>query len=326
VEFEEELYEANCIYTNKEDKFLRISYSSLTTPTSVLEFEFATKELHTRKTQEVLGYNASLYECKRLWAFGQDGAKIPLSMVYRKDKISSNKPNPLLLYGYGSYGYGMPVSFRSNIVSLLDRGFIYVIAHIRGGDELGYEWYEKAKFLTKKLTFEDFISAAEYLIANKYTDSSKLAIMVGSAGGMLMGVVANMRPELFKAIVALVPFVDVLNTMLDDTLPLTPGEFEEWGNPIASKEYFNYIKSYSPYDNVIAQNYPTMLVTAGLTDPRVGYWEAAKWVAKLRDLKTDNNLLFLKTEMDSGHKGQSGRFKALEEIAMIYSYVISSIC
>ena len=325
VEFKEEVYESNVAYTNKQDKFLRIHYSSLTTPKSVLEYDFSTKILHTRKTDEVPGYDSSKYECKRLWAEAEDGVKIPVSMVYCKDKIKHNTTNPLLLYGYGSYGYGMPVSFRSNIVSLLDRGFIYVIAHIRGGDELGYEWYDRAKFLTKKLTFEDFISAAEHLIEQKYTDSSKLAIMGGSAGGMLMGAVVNMRPELFKSVVALVPFVDVLNTMLDDSLPLTPGEFEEWGNPIANKEYFDYIKSYSPYDNVKMQNYPAMLVTAGLTDPRVGYWEAAKWVAKLRATKTNDNLLLLKTEMDSGHQGQSGRFKALEEVAMIYSFVISTI-
>lgn len=322
IDFQEEVYEANVVYTNKEDSFLRIHYSSLTTPKSVLEYDFANKILYTRKTDEVLSYDATKYECKRLWAKSQDGVKIPISMVYRKDKISLNKPSSLLLYGYGSYGLGIPVNFRSNIISLLDRGFIYAIAHIRGGDELGYEWYEKAKFLNKKLTFEDFIACAEYLIENNYTDNNKLTIMGGSAGGMLMGAVVNKRPNLFKAVVALVPFVDVLNTMLDDALPLTPGEFEEWGNPIASKEYFDYIKSYSPYDNIVKQNYPNMLVTAGLTDPRVGYWEAAKWVAKLREFKTDNNILLLKTEMDAGHKGQSGRFKALEEIAMIYSFII----
>lgn len=324
IKFDEEIYESNISYTNKDDQFLRISYSSLTTPRSVLEYDFKTKELHIRKTQEIpSGYNSSEYKTERLWAESKDGTKIPLSIVYRKDKIKTEETNPLLLYGYGSYGMSMPVSFRPNIISLLDRGFIYVIAHIRGGDELGYDWYESAKFLTKKRTFEDFISSAEYLIKQKYTDSNKLSIMGGSAGGMLMGVVVNERPELFKSVVAAVPFVDVLNTMLDDTLPLTPGEFEEWGNPIASKEYFNYIKSYCPYSNVKAQNYPSMLVTAGLTDPRVGYWEAAKWVAKLRSTKTDDNLLLLKTEMDSGHRGQSGRFNALEEVAMIYSFILN---
>lgn len=323
IKFDEEVYEADVGYTNKDDQFLRIIYSSLTTPRTVMEYDFVSKELHVRKTQEIpSGYEASEYQTKRLWASSKDGIKIPLSMVYRKDKIKPGEKNPLLLYGYGSYGMAMPVSFRPNIVSLLDRGFIYVIAHIRGGDELGFEWYESAKFLNKKRTFEDFISSAEYLIEENYTDSDKLSIMGGSAGGMLMGVVVNERPELFKSVVALVPFVDVLNTMLDDSLPLTPGEFEEWGNPIASKEYFDYIKSYCPYSNVKAQNYPDMLVTAGLTDPRVGYWEAAKWVAKLRASKTDNNLLLLKTEMGAGHKGQSGRFNALEEVAMIYSFIL----
>jgi oligopeptidase B len=266
----------------------------------------------------VPGYDSSLYIAKRLWATSKDGVKVPISIIQRKDNKS---PSPLLLYGYGSYGMGMPVSFRSNIISLLDRGFIYAIAHIRGGDELGFDWYESAKFLSKKITFEDFIASAEYLIEQNYTSPDKLAIMGGSAGGMLVGAVANQRPELFKAIVALVPFVDVLNTMLDETLPLTPIEFEEWGNP-KNKEYYDYIKSYSPYDNVKAQNYPHMLITTGLTDPRVGYWEAAKWVAKLRKEKQDKNLLILKTDMESGHKGQSGRFKYLEEVAMIYCFIL----
>ncbi|MCT4635218.1 MAG: S9 family peptidase [Rickettsiales bacterium] len=326
IEFDEEVYEAVVRYTNKDDQFLRIIYSSLTTPKSVLEYDFLSKTLHTRKVTEIpSGYDSSEYQTKRLWASSKDGTKIPLSMVYRKDKVKSGEENPLLLYGYGSYGLAMPVSFRPNIISLLDRGFIYVIAHIRGGDELGYEWYESAKFLSKKFTFEDFISSAEYLIEQKYTSSDKLSIMGGSAGGMLMGVVVNERPELFKSVVALVPFVDVLNTMLDDSLPLTPGEFEEWGNPIVSKEYFDYIKSYCPYSNVRRQEYPDMLVTAGLTDPRVGYWEAAKWVAKLRASKTDNSLLLLKTEMGAGHKGQSGRFNALEEVAMIYSFLLGGV-
>ena len=324
IPFLEEIYEANVAFTNSDDKYLRISYSSLTTPKSVLEYSFETQELHTRKTQEIpSGYDSSLYESKRLWVEAKDGVKVPISMVYRKDL--KKESNPLLLYSYGSYGLATPVSFRPNIISLLDRGFIYVIAHIRGGDELGYEWYETAKFLTKKRTFGDFISVAEYLIEQGYTTKDQLSIMGGSAGGMLMGAVINQRPDLFKSVVALVPFVDVLNTMLDDSLPLTPGEFEEWGNPIKDKEYFDYIKSYCPYDNVKAQHYPQILATAGLTDPRVGYWEAAKWAAKLRANKLDNNLILLKTEMDSGHKGQSGRFKSLEEMAMIYSFIIRSL-
>jgi len=288
-----------------------------------MEYSFTDKKLHTRKDDIPKGYDPSLYISKRLWVESSDGVKVPVSMVYREDSFKENAP--LLMYGYGSYGHSTPVSFRQNIISLLDRGFIYVITHIRGGDELGFDWYEDAKFLNKKRTFEDFISVAEYLIEHKYTSKEKLSIMGGSAGGLLMGAVVNQRPELFNSVVALVPFVDVLKTMLDDSLPLTPGEFEEWGNPIESKEFFDYIKSYCPYSNVKRQSYPHMLVTAGLTDPRVGYWEAAKWVAKLRQYRKDNNLLLLKTEMDAGHKGQSGRFKGLEEVAMIYSFLLKSL-
>jgi oligopeptidase B len=320
VPLNNEIYSADIEFTSADDQFLRIHYSSLISPKSVLEYNFADQKLYTRKIEEIGGgYNIDLYEQKRLWVDSTDGVKIPISMVYRKDKLSL--ANNLLLYGYGSYGYAIETNFRPNIISLLDRGFIYVIAHIRGGDELGFAWYENAKLLNKTKTFDDFIAVSEYLIRENYTNN--LAIMGGSAGGMLMGAVVNQRPELFKTVVALVPFVDVLNTMLDESLPLTPLEYEEWGNP-KDKIYYNYIKSYSPYDNIKKQNYPNMLVTAGLTDPRVGYWEAAKWVAKLREYKQDNNILLLKTEMDSGHKGQSGRFKALEEIAMIYSYLIIS--
>jgi oligopeptidase B len=325
IAFDEEVYQASISFTNKDDQYLRISYSSLTMPRSILEYDFIEKKLHPRKIDEIpSGYQPNLYQAKRLWATSVDGTKIPLSMVYRKDQVTDLASNPLLLYGYGSYGAGMSASFRSNIISLLDRGFIYVIAHIRGGDELGFDWYESAKFLTKKLTFDDFIASAEYLIAEQYTQPDKLAIMGGSAGGMLMGVVANQRPELFKAIIALVPFVDVLNTMLDESLPLTPIEFEEWGNP-KDPEYYDYMKSYSPYDNITKQHYPAMLVTAGLTDPRVGYWEAAKWVAKLRQLKQGNNPIILKTDMDAGHAGKSGRFRYLEEVAMIYGFVLGAL-
>ena len=317
----EEVYHANIIHTTKDDKYLRIGYSSLTTPSSILEYEFKNKELHVRKVDEIKGYEQNRYLTKRLWADSKDGVKIPISIVYHKDKFSSENTNPILLYGYGSYGIGRPASFNPSVISLLDRGFIYAIAHIRGGDELSFDWYESAKFLNKKRTFEDFIASAEYLIENKYTDASKLAIMGGSAGGLLMGAVVNQRPELFKAVIAMVPFVDVLNTMLDESLPLTPPEFEEWGNP-KEKDFYEYIKSYSPYDNITKQSYPNMLVTAGLTDPRVGYWEAAKWVAKLRKYKQDNNLLILKTDMDAGHAGKSGRFKRLEEMAMVYSFIL----
>ncbi len=321
ISFNEEVYEADADFTDKNSLFLRINYSSLTTPKSVLEFDFEHKELITRKIEEVKNYDSAHYEVKRLWAEAKDGVRVPISIVYKKD---IKFPAPLLLYGYGSYGAGVGTYFRSNIISLLDRGFIYAIAHIRGGDELGFRWYEQAKFLQKKLTFSDFITCAEYLIDNNYTVKEKLAIMGGSAGGMLMGVVLNERPELFKAAVALVPFVDVLNTMLDETLPLTPHEFEEWGNP-KNKEYYDYIKSYCPYHNIKKQNYPSILVTAGLTDPRVGYWEAAKWVAKIRKLKTDKNILLLKTEMEAGHAGKSGRYKILEEVAMIYAFIFNQV-
>ena len=320
IEFDEEVYQVDTSFTHKDDPYLRINYSSLTKPNSILEYDFASKVLYTRKVTEIpSGYIAEDYIAKRLWITSGDSTKVPISMVYRKDLKEG--PNNLLLYGYGSYGAGIPVNFNANIISLLDRGFVYVIAHIRGGDDLGFKWYEDAKFLNKKRTFEDFIAVAEYLIEQKYTSNKQLAIMGGSAGGMLMGAVINQRPDLFNTVVALVPFVDVLNTMLDESLPLTPIEFNEWGNP-KLKEYYDYIKSYSPYDNVKKQEYPNILVTAGLTDPRVGYWEAAKWVAKLRKLKQDDNLLLLKTEMDSGHMGQQGRFKRLEERAMIYSFII----
>lgn len=321
IDLNEEIYEANVIYTNAEDEFCRISFSSLTTPKSVLEFHLKDKELHLRKIDDIpSGHEPEDYKAERVWVETIDGAKVPVSLVYKKDL--KKEFMPIVLYGYGSYGLSMPINFRPNILSLLNRGVAYAIAHIRGGDELGFNWYKSAKFLNKKRSFEDFIAVAEFLIEKKYTSKEKLSIMGGSAGGMLMGAVINMRPELFRSVVALVPFVDVLNTMLDETLPLTPGEFEEWGNPIESEEYFDYIRSYSPYDNVKPKNYPLMLVTAGLTDPRVGYWEAAKWVAKLREIKLDKNLLLLKTEMESGHKGQSGRYKSLEEVAMIYSFIL----
>lgn len=320
LEFKQEIYEAEIIYTNQEDNFLRIAYSSMIKPNSTLEYEFSTKTIFTRKTQEIpSGYNEEEYDCKRIWAKSADGTEVPISIVYRKN---IKRPAKLLLYAYGSYGISTSMGFRANILSLLNRGFIYAIAHVRGGDELGFEWYESAKFLNKKKSFYDFIACAKHLINQNYTEADKLAIMGGSAGGLLVGAVLNMQPELFKSAVALVPFVDVLNTMLDDSLPLTPPEYEEWGNP-KNQEYHDYIKSYCPYSNVSKNFYPNILVTAGLSDPRVGYWEAAKWVEKLRKHKKDNNILLLKTEMESGHKGQSGRFKALEEIAMIYTFLVN---
>jgi len=266
------------------------------------------------------GYDKNKYTLERLFVKADDGVSIPVSIVYKKSLFKADGSNPLYLYGYGSYGISIPLSFRPHVLSLLDRGFVYAHAHIRGGDEMGFEWYETSKFLNKKRTFNDFLTVGKSLIDKKYTSKGAIAIAGGSAGGMLIGVALNEQPDLFKAAVAHVPFVDVLNTMLDDSLPLTPGEFKEWGNP-KQKQYYHYIKSYSPYDNVKAQNYPHIYVTAGISDPRVTYWEPAKWVAKLRKYKTDNNLLLLETNMDAGHAGASGRFGQYREIAKEYSFL-----
>ncbi|MCP4709764.1 MAG: S9 family peptidase, partial [Planctomycetes bacterium] len=252
-----------------------------------------------------------------------DGTEVPISLVYKKGLVQ-NGSNPLLLYGYGSYGASRDPSFSANRISLLDRGFVYAVAHIRGGSEMGRTWYDQGKLLNKKNTFTDFVACAEHLIEQRYTSSEKLAIMGGSAGGLLMGAVVNMKPELFKAVVAKVPFVDVINTMLDASIPLTVIEYEEWGNP-NEKEYYDYMLSYSPYDNVEAKDYPAMLITAGLNDPRVQYWEPAKWTAKLRATKTDNNLLVLKTNMGAGHGGASGRYDYLKEVAFEYAFVFKEL-
>ena len=311
---------------NKEyatDK-LRFNYQSLITPSSVYDYNMRLKTRELKKRQEVLGgYDPANYTMERLWAKAKDGTAIPISVVFRKG-LKKNGSNPTLLYGYGAYGITIDPYFSSNRFSLIDRGFIYAIAHVRGGGALGRQWYEDGKLLKKKNTFTDFISCAEYLIGQKYTDPEHLAIMGGSAGGLLMGAVTNMRPDLFKAVIAHVPFVDVLNTMLDPTLPLTVIEYDEWGNPHIEKYYW-YIKSYSPYDNVQPKEYPNMLVTAGLNDPRVSYWEPAKWVAKLRALKTDNHLLLLKTNMGAGHSGASGRYDYLKEVALDYAFLIDRI-
>lgn len=322
IEFPDLIYEAGVMYTTFDADGVRYSYSSLVEPDSVIELNFSTGEKNVLKKRHIpSGYNKAEYHLERIWADAPDGTAIPISLVYRRDQFKKDGSNPLYLYGYGSYGIAMPTNFRSSILSLLDRGFIYAIAHVRGGDELGYEWYESAKFLTKKHTFEDFISAAEYLADQQYTKRGNIVIAGGSAGGMLMGVCANMRPELYKAVVAHVPFVDVLNTMLDDTLPLTPGEFVEWGNP-KDKRFYDYIKSYSPYDNITEQYYPHFLITAGISDPRVAYWEPAKWAAKLRAHKKDNNLLLLKTDMSAGHKGPTGRYHFLQEIVTEYAFIL----
>ena len=274
------------------------------------------------KQQEVVGgYNPEEYNSERLYATASDGRRVPVSLVY-KNGIEMNGENPLLLVGYGSYGSSYDPGFRSTRLSLLDRGFIYAIAHVRGGEDLGRQWYEDGKLLNKKNTFSDFISCSEYLIQERYTSPEKLFATGGSAGGLLIGAVINMKPEIFKGAVAAVPFVDVITTMLDESIPLTTGEYDEWGDP-RKKEYYDYILSYSPYDNVAAKNYPALLVTTGWHDSQVQYWEPAKWVAKMRDYKTDENVLLLWTNLDYGHGGASGRFKRYEETAMEYAFLIS---
>ncbi len=312
-------------YTSTNIEFktqkLRFNYSSLTTPNSTYEFDMKTQEQSLLKQTEIVGgHDPEDYISKRLYATARDGAKIPISLVYKKT-TKIGKDTPLLQYAYGSYGYNIDPNFSISRLSLLDRGFIFAIAHIRGSQTLGRSWYEDGKFLKKKNTFFDFIDCSKYLIAEGYTSANKLFAEGGSAGGLLMGAVINYQPELYKGVIAAVPFVDVVTTMLDASIPLTTGEYEEWGNP-NDKAYYDYMKSYSPYDNVKAQNYPNLLVTTGLHDSQVQYWEPAKWVAKLRDLKTDNNLLILKTNMDAGHGGASGRFEYLKEVALDYAFLI----
>jgi oligopeptidase B len=294
----------------------------MTTPSSVIDFNVATKSKTIVKEQEVLGgkFDKDNYKSERLWATATDGTQIPMSIVYHKNTLLSEN-TPLLLYGYGSYGITVDAGFSTTRLSLLDRGFIFAIAHIRGGEYLGRKWYENGKLLHKLNTFTDFIACAHFLIDNKYTSSKHLYANGGSAGGLLMGAVINQKPDLFNGIIAAVPFVDVLTTMLDDSIPLTTGEYDEWGNP-NEKDYYEYMKLYSPYDNVIQQNYPNILVTTGLYDSQVQYYEPAKWVAKLRELKTDSNLLLMHINMEAGHGGASGRFEALKEVARDYSFLI----
>ncbi len=321
--FESETYSA---YTSTNVDFdtdvLRYGYQSLTTPSSVIDFNMKDKTKVVLKEQEVLGgkFDKNNYEETRIWATAKDGTKVPISLIYRKG-VKLNGKNPLLQYAYGSYGYSMDCTFSTTRLSLLDRGFIYAIAHIRGGEDLGRPWYENGKLLTKMNTFTDFIDCSKFLIENKYTSAKHLYAEGGSAGGLLMGAVINMAPELYNGIIAAVPFVDVVTTMLDDSIPLTTGEYDEWGNP-NEKEYYDYMKSYSPYDNVADKSYPNMLVTTGLHDSQVQYWEPAKWVAKLRTMKTDKNLLFLDTNMDTGHGGASGRFEALKEVAKEFAFLL----
>lgn len=301
---------------------LRYSYQSLATPSSVIDFNMTTKTKEIKKEQMVLGgkFDKDNYAEERIWATAADGTKIPISLVYRKGLKKDGK-NPLLLYAYGSYGHSMEDTFSSTRLSLLDRGFIFAIAHIRGGEEMGRHWYEDGKLLKKKNTFTDFIDCSKFVIAQKYTSPEHLYAEGGSAGGLLMGVVVNMAPELYNGVIAQVPFVDVMTTMLDDSIPLTTGEYDEWGNP-NTKKYYDYMRSYSPYDNIVAQEYPNMYVSTGLHDSQVQYWEPAKWVAKLRAIKTGSKLLYLDTNMDAGHGGASGRFEALKELAKEFSFLL----
>lgn len=321
--FDNETYTA---YTTQniefDTKILRYSYNSMTNPASVIDFNMETKEKEIKKETEVLGgkFDKNNYESKRVWATAADGTKIPVSMVYRKG-IEQNGKNPLLLYAYGSYGATIDPYFSTSRLSLLDRGFIYAIAHVRGGQYLGRKWYEDGKLLAKGNTFTDFVDASKYLIEENYTSADHLYASGGSAGGLLMGAVVNLAPDLYNGVIAAVPFVDVVTTMLDDSIPLTTGEYDEWGNP-NDKEYYDYMKSYSPYDNVETKEYPNMLVTTGLHDSQVQYWEPAKWVAKLREMKKGENILLLHTNMEAGHGGASGRFEALKEVAMDYVFLL----
>ena len=325
--FESETYMA---YTTTNLDFdtpiLRYGYQSLATPPSVIDFDMQTKQKTILKEQEVLSrdfdskFDKNNYQEERIWATAKDGIKMPISMVYRKG-MKKEGANPTLLYGYGSYGVTMDCHFSSVRLSLLDRGFIFAIAHIRGGEDLGRPWYENGKLLKKKNTFTDFIDCSKFLISEKYTSPSHLYAEGGSAGGLLMGAIVNISPELYHGVIAQVPFVDVVTTMLDETIPLTTGEYDEWGNPNV-KKYYDYMLSYSPYDNVTTQNYPNMYIATGLHDSQVQYWEPAKWVAKLRVLKTDNNQLYLDTNMDAGHGGASGRYEAIKEIAKEYSFLL----
>lgn len=321
--FHDETYTAN-VGNNPDfdSNVLRYGYNSLTTPSSVIDYNFKTKQKEVKKEQEILGgqFDKNNYKSERVWATARDGVKVPISLVYRKG-IKKDGKNPLLIYAYGSYGSTIDPYFSSIRLSLLDRGFIYAIAHVRGSEYLGRHWYESGKLLSKKNTFFDFIDCSEYLINQKYTSKKHLYAYGGSAGGLLMGAIVNIKPEIYNGIIAAVPFVDVLTTMSDETIPLTTGEYDEWGNPNI-KEYYDYMKSYSPYDNIEARHYPNMLVTTGLHDSQVQYWEPAKWVAKLRQLKTDNNKLLFHIDMDSGHGGASGRFESLKEVALEYAFLL----
>ncbi len=325
LEFADPAYVSGIAYNPEfNTNVLRFTYSSLTTPNSTFDYNMDTRTKTLMKQQTVLGgFDPANYTSERVFVTARDGAKVPVSIVYRKGTKKDGSA-PLLQYAYGSYGINIEPGFSSTRLSLLDRGFIYAITHIRGGQEMGRKWYEDGKLFKKKNTFNDFVDCSEWLIQNKYTASDKLFAMGGSAGGLLMGAVINQAPQLYRGVVAAVPFVDVVTTMLDETIPLTTGEFEEWGNP-KKKEYYDYMLSYSPYDNVEKKAYPNLLVTTGLHDSQVQYYEPAKWVAKLRTIKTDQNQLLLHTNMEAGHGGASGRFKALEEVALEYAWMLNLV-
>ena len=322
LDFGEETYTAGInINPNSDTDILRYSFSSLTTPNSVIDYNMVTKEKKVLKQDEVLGgFDKNNYESKRLWAKAGDGTLVPISLVYRKGFVQNGKA-PLLLYAYGSYGASTDPRFISNIISLLDRGFAYAMAHVRGGSEMGRYWYEDGKLLKKKNTFTDFNDCAQFLINEEYTNSKMLFANGGSAGGLLMGAIVNMKPELYKGVIAAVPFVDIVTTMLDASIPLTTGEWDEWGDP-RKKEYYDYMLSYSPYDQVKAQAYPNVIVTTGYWDSQVQYWEPAKWVAKLRDMKTDKNLLVMDCNMSAGHGGASGRFERYRITSLQYAFIL----
>jgi oligopeptidase B len=304
-------------------RLYRYSYQSMVTPNSVFDYDVEKRASKLLKQVEVPGYDPTKYKTERLWATAKDGTRIPISIVYRKD-FQANGAHPMFLTGYGSYGISIPVTFNSNMLPLLDRGFSYAVAHIRGGGDMGKPWHDAGRMFNKRNTFTDFIDSAEYLIANKYTSKANLVVQGGSAGGLLMGAITNLRPDLFRIVIAKVPFVDVVNTMLDASLPLTVGEYEEWGNPNKPDEY-KYIRSYSPYDNLEKKAYPTLLVKTSFNDSQVMYHEPAKYVARLRTLKTDSNPLVLKTNMAAGHGGSSGRYDYLKEIAFDYAFVLSQL-
>jgi oligopeptidase B len=326
ITYPEPVYTAS-VQTNREYKTskLRYAYQSLVTPASVFDYDV---EKHTstllKQTEVPGGYDPAKYQSERVWATAKDGVKVPISLVYRKDLKKADGSNPLYVYAYGSYGIILPVTFGSSRLSLLDRGVVMAFAHIRGGGDMGKPWHDAGRMMNKMNTFTDFIACTEYLVANKYGSRDKIAIEGGSAGGLLMGAVTNLRPDLFKAVVSHVPFVDVMNTMLDASLPLTVGEYEEWGNP-NEKPAYDYMVKYSPYDNLKKGAYPAILVKTSFNDSQVMYWEPAKYVAKLRTLKTDKNVLLLKTNMAAGHGGSSGRYDHLKEIAFDYAFMLTQL-